>query len=364
MIERVRGVFAMLAAGLWLSAGVAAQGFDPTAYRDAVVGEPTRVLVLGTPHLSNMPEGWQPSALEPLLAKLAAFDPDVITIENLPGHLIHRMWAYRESHPQVAVHFAGRLLAVADEAKLSVGMDMPEARAAADAMLRAWPDEPEPAHRRTLAARLAAAGDAYSALVQWVRLPEGERVAGDGVSAALAEDLNELAVRRDESSLIAARLAARLGLERVFAVDHQSTEGLTPAQSKRFYAEVWPGHMERFRADPLMRELIGKKEEMTDAASTLEAYRFYNDAAVNQRQDDLSWGGLIAQAGPDDAARRRLAGWEMRNLRMAASIREASATAPGGRVLVLVGAGHKNWLEHYLGMMADVEVVQAGDVLR
>ena len=362
--RRVGWLATALVAGASFLGGAAAQGFDPQGYSHVVAGEPTRVLVLGTPHLSGLPDEWDAAMLDPLMDRLTAYDPDVITIENLPGHLIHRLWAYRESHPQVAVHFAGEIMAIADEAKRVVGMDMPEAQAAAEAMLRDWPDDPAPAQRRALTARLAAAGDAYSALVQWLRLPGDERVPGDGVSGGLADRLDALAIRRDESSLIAARLAARTSLERVFATDHQSTEGMTPAQAARFYEEVWPGHMERFRADPLMQELIGKNGEMTDGASTLEAYRFLNDPAVNQRQDDLSWGGLIARASPDDVSRRRLAGWEMRNLRMAASIREASATAPGGRVLVIVGAGHKNWLEHYLGMMADMAVVPAGEVLR
>jgi len=67
---------------------------------------------------------------------------------------------------------------------------------------------------------------------------------------------------------------------------------------------------------------------------------------------------------PNDLGRVRLAGWEVRNLRMAANIRQAAAGAPGGRVLVIVGSGHKPWLEAYLGMMADVRIADALAVLR
>jgi hypothetical protein len=51
-------------------------------------------------------------------------------------------------------------------------------------------------------------------------------------------------------------------------------------------------------------------------------------------------------------------------MRTAANIREASSRAPGGRVLVVVGAAHKPWLEAYLGMMSDVRIVDAEAVLR
>ena len=348
-----------------LSPGLArAQGFDPSAYRTHLAGEPTRVLVLGTPHLANMPEGWDPAVLDPLMDGLAAFEPDVITTEDLPGQLIHRLWAYRETYPEVAVHFAGRAMAMADEAKLSLGLDMPQARAAADASLGEWPIEPSPTQRRGLAAQLAAAGDAYSALVQWLRLAEEERVAGDGVSARLADALDRLADSRNESSLIAARLAARVGLERVFPADHQDWEALSPDQAELFYGEMWEAHMTRFRADALMTELIGKSAEMTEPGGAIEAYRFFNDPQVGRREAALGWRDLIATPSEGDVARRRMAGWEMRNMRMAANIREASSYAPGGNVLVIVGAAHKPWLEAYLGLMADVEIVPADMVLR
>ena len=35
----------------------------------------------------------------------------------------------------------------------------------------------------------------------------------------------------------------------------------------------------------------------------------------------------------------------------------------GGRVLVIVGATHKLWLEAYLGMMSDIEIVSTDSVL-
>ena len=49
----------------------AAPAFDPRSFRDAVEGPPTRVLVLGTPHLSGAPETFDPAVLEPLLIRLA-----------------------------------------------------------------------------------------------------------------------------------------------------------------------------------------------------------------------------------------------------------------------------------------------------
>ena len=57
-------------------------------------------------------------------------------------------------------------------------------------------------------------------------------------------------------------------------------------------------------------------------------------------------------------------GWETRNLRMAANIREMFAAQPGIRGLVIVGASHKPYLESYLNQMHDLMIVDPEAVLR
>jgi pheromone shutdown protein TraB len=66
---------------------------------------------------------------------------------------------------------------------------------------------------------------------------------------------------------------------------------------------------------------------------------------------------------PSKIDRARVALWEARNLNIAGRIRAASAWHPGGRVLVVIGAAHKPFLDLYLAQMMDIQVVQLGDVL-
>jgi hypothetical protein len=49
---------------------------------------------------------------------------------------------------------------------------------------------------------------------------------------------------------------------------------------------------------------------------------------------------------------------------MAANIRSAFGNKPGARVLVIVGATHKGYLDAYLGMMQGVRLVDAEQLLR
>jgi pheromone shutdown protein TraB len=56
-------------------------------------------------------------------------------------------------------------------------------------------------------------------------------------------------------------------------------------------------------------------------------------------------------------------GWETRNLRMASNIMATFRERPGARVLVIVGATHKPWLDKILGQMPNVRIVDAEKVL-
>ena len=342
---------------------VPARAFDPRDLQPLVYGQKTQVLVLATPHLSNTPEGFDAAVLEPLLARLATFNPDIILIENLSGESIHGLKAYEAIYPESAATYGGRLLKGAALAEAELKLGLPEAEAEVRRTLREWPADPTDAQRRHLAALFTAAGDTHSALVQWWRLPEAGRIAGDGVSPDLAAYFAEYDTRKNESHQIASRLAARLGLERVHATDdHHADDLLTFMQADlmAFFEDV---DLEAIIADPANAPIIKAGERLTTPQQALETYRFLNTPEAGVADVALQWQIMLDRPTPNDVGRLRMAEWEARNLRQVAHIREAMAAAPGGRVLVIVGSAHKPWFDAYLDMMADVEVVDALKVL-
>lgn len=338
--------------------------FDPRAYQQRVAGEPTQILVLATPHLSGAPEGWDAANLEPLLARLAAFRPDAIMIETLSGESIDALWRYREIYPESATNYAGLTMAMAALAATSVQMDMPQAEAEVRRVLAEWPAEPTAAQRRRLAALFTAAGDPHSALVQWWRLDASERIAEDGVTRRLLSILNEYDTRKNENHLIASRLAARLGLERVYATDDHAADDLTAQQwadFQTFYDESWGAEVMANQAFVPLREAANNLGTPEQALAT---YRMLNRNAIGRVDADGQWLSMINRPSPGSVGRSRVAMWETRNLRQIAHIREVSAHYPGQRLLVVVGSAHKPWFDAYLRMMSDVEIVDATRVLR
>lgn len=356
-------VFAALCA-VGAIAPAAAQQFDPRSYQAHVVGAPTQVMVLGSPHLSGAPDSFDPTVLEPLLDRLAAFNPDIIAIEALSGESIQALWQYREIYPEVATTYGARSFAMAALARNSLQLDMPDAEAEVRRTLAAWPAEPTPAQRRRLTALLVASGDPNSALVQWWRLDAAERRAEDGVSAPLMEQLQSFAARRNENHLVGAHLAVRLGLERLYPIDDHGSDDVVldrEADLEAFMGEPW------FRdvlADPAFTPLREAGQRLTTPAQALATYRFVNSSAAGRTDADGQWLSMINRQSPNQVGRTRVAEWETRNLRQVANIREVIARHPGARVLVITGSAHKPWFDAYLRMMTDVQVVNTERVLR
>ena len=352
----------LVAAAAAQSFAAGTPAFDPRNYKDQVAGKPAEVLVLGTPHLSQLPEKLDPALLEPLLDRLAAFKPEVITIEALPGEECDTLLRFKARHGTAWDDYCVPL----DEIEKATGLDIPAATAEVDKTLAAWPDKPTAAQRRRLAMLFLAAGDRASATVQWLRLPAEERHAGDGLDDKMVEIILRKGKAPNENYAIGSVLAARLGLERVYptddhladtALDENSPEG--KAYGKAIQA-VWST-----KPEPAVRtEYLRRQKTVKTSAELMDFYRFLNDPKT-QRESILSDMGAAARApAAQPYGRQYLSWWENRNLRMIANIRSAFADKPDARVLSIVGSTHKGYFDAYLDMMQDVRIIDAMQFLK
>lgn len=347
-----------LSLGLALTGTVQAQP-DLSKLDKNMAGPRAQVLVLGSVHLSQLPESFDPASLEPVLDRLAAFKPDIITIESISGEGCDLMARHPTVYdPESLARFCSNPV----EARAATGLDVPAAIAEVDKTLADWPADPSPAQRRHLAAMFLAADDDASALTQWLQLPDTERHAGDGLDAALVARLGDLATRDNESYQIAARLAARLGLPRVFAIDDHTGDNLQvpdaeiPAFAKAIRA-AWDSAAAR------KQPLRDRERALTESGDMLGLYRYINRPDVRSIQSDGDFGAALRETSPQHYGQRYVAGWETRNLRMVANIRAAFRDRPGARVLSIVGASHKPWFDSLLGQMQGVDVVDVETVL-
>lgn len=344
--------------GVSIAAAQTYRPFDTSRLKGPRSGPQNQLLVLGSTHLSNMPATFRPEQLEPVLDKLARWRPQAIAIEAVSGTQCDFMRRYPDRYKDSVESYCWD---PAPAAK-ATGLDVPSATAAWNRMLAAWPVTPSSADRRHLAALFLAGGESACALVQWLRLPENERDAGDGLDAALVARLERLRTRNDESLLIAAALAARLGLERVYPVDDHTADA--PVADEKGYgtaiSKAWdnPATAKRKAMDAAHTARLGQPGAM------LALYRALNRADQAPLTFASDFGAALEEPSAGRFGRGYVGYWETRNLRMASNIRDMFAMQPGIRALVVVGASHKPYLERYVDQMHDMRVIDTGAVLR
>ncbi|GAA4854729.1 DUF5694 domain-containing protein [Luteimonas vadosa] len=348
----------LVAMMLSLSFPAAAQYTPPLGANPQVGGPRTQMLTLASTHLSGHSGKWSPAWLEPLLRPLVAWRPQLVTIEQLSGSQCESM----RGNPVVFGEIFETYCRDATPFQRALRMSQPQAGREAERLLASWPARPTPAQRRQLAMLFLAAGDFGSAMVQWLRLPAAERVAVDGLTEDALKFLTRSNGRMNESYDVAAVVAARVGLERVHAIDDHTSDGI--------FQDVDPGYgpwqqarFDRLRGSQALARLESAEAAVRDGQSLLAYYRAMNAAHALDAQAGLDFGGAFADGHPERFGRLYGAWWETRNLRMVANIREATALHPGARVLNIVGASHKPWFDQWARQMGDVEVVAADEIL-
>jgi hypothetical protein len=319
-----------------------------------MVGPRAQVLVLGTVHFGTLPKSFNPASLDGVLGRLAAFRPDIITVENEPGEECDL--ALR--HP---AKYGADYCDPPEAARKATGLDIPAALDEVNKTLKAWPAQPTPAQRRRLAAAFLAANEPASGYVQWLQLPEAERHAGDGLDAALVEQLGQIGKRNNESYQLAARLAARLGLPRVYPVDNHTGDKMDVPDIKAFVRPLEAAWVAG-GADMIAQEK--RLDVLQQGPDLLPLYRALNDPAALAVRADGNVRSAMRGKSPEGYPQMWVGGWEVRNLRMVANVRETFRERPGARVLSIVGATHKPWFDAWLGQLQGVDIVDVEQVLK
>lgn len=358
---------ALLTSGLMLtclpaSAQAYQPSFRPSELKGPVTGLPNEVLVLGTPHLSELPDTFSADVLDPLLDRLAAWRPTAIATEDLSGLQCDTLRRYPFRYAETVKIYCFDPM----PAEQAIGLTVPEANAEAERLLHQWPANPLPAQRRELAAVFLAAGEPGSALVQWLRLSEDQRMVGDGLNQDLVTTLERARARRNETTMIAAALAAQLGLERLWSVDDHSAD--TPDRTEAAEAQASSDAIAKAWDNPATHARIAQtatlNAQLDQPDGLMNLYRAYNEPDAPMLVYRSDFGAAVAEPSPQGFGRQYVGYWETRNLRMVANMRDVIGRNPGTRLLTIVGASHKGYYEAYLHQMHDVRLADTMMVLR
>jgi hypothetical protein len=339
---------------------------SPRATLSKLVSDTTakKIMILGTPHFNTIKGAFKQTALDSLLAVLRTFDPGVIAIESLPPETIGRLEATGGNSGIIAEAFAETQLKYGHAMQPLLNTSWMEAQATADSLLHA-PDSAEADSRSKQVAYLLAGYDYYSALLQWSYLPTENRelsaLIPDSIRTALTQDLNSA----NEIPALAVPLAKSLGHQRLFSVDDHYDDLMLLPISDSLSAEL--------ERHPLFPGIANAKvykqsdrllEEANAKGNLLPYYRYLNSPEYMSADMRTQWGFFLRTHLPSGHDTYRFTLWEIRNMLIASNILKIVPPVGACKVLVIIGAAHKPFLDEYMGQMPDVRVVQSDDVLR
>lgn len=328
--------------------------------------EASQVLVLGTVHLRSYGDDFNHDVLDRLLNVLEKYKPDLIGIESLAPIVIRDMVNSGEANSEILKEVGQRTTEFGKKTRASLNVSWFDANAKVGELLESIEVRQKSRElnqvRKELVLHFLSANDIYSALLQWSYLPEAMRTNIDGLDADVLDYFSKHIQSPNENVSIGIALATRLNHQKIYAInDHRDKEDfvkIADALSKELE------NNEYLKSQPwkaLYEELTGIQTEAYASGNLLSLYVYLNSEEYVHKDIDSQWQILFKAKLPSGLAQTRTAYWDVRNLGIAANIRRAMALHPGKKMLVVIGASHKGFLDALLAECMDVKVVQLAD---
>ena len=152
-------------------------------------------------------------------------------------------------------------------------------------------------------------------------------------------------------------MAQRLGLQQIGHIDdHLDDQDRYQHLMSDLVNQIGTAKLKEVTNSPFYKDSQPQLESAAAKGDLLPYYLFINSQDYSTQDIDLQWGIFLRTNLPSRLDRTRLILWEARNLEIAAHIREVMALFPGKRMIVIIGAAHKPFLNTYLRSMMDIRI--------
>ena len=174
----------------------------------------------------------------------------------------------------------------------------------------------------------------------------------------------DLLTNPDERVQLGYRLAHRLGLERVYAIDEQDRDG-QPSYFPFEDVQSWAEANGRSGALGAMSERVGAMVadmEARQRTTTVGGLLRWMNTPERTASDQAFYTALLAFGAGDAQPGAVLNGrWYTRNAVIFARLMQTAR--PGDRIVVIYGAGHGYWLREFARTTPGFRLVEANDYL-
>lgn len=325
----------------------------------------TQILVLGTPHFRILSKDFKHSSLTSLMNILEKFHPDIIGVESIPSVLLENMKHRKESFNEIINYFAKLRIEHGHTMQKILNISRHKAEYEGKKLFKEIHKNSLNIERRIeLVKYLLASYDDISAILQWSYLPEKYRFNNKDFPDKIRNYLNNKLESADEKFSIGVFLAKKMNLQRVEHIDDHHDKDIYMQIASDLTNQVKNNSAYKAIANhPFYTESNKKLEEATEKDDLLSYYIYINSPEYAKKDMELQWDVWFHTRLNSGLDRSRMALWEVRNLNITSHIRRAIALHPGKRMLVIIGVGHKAFLNAYLSQMVDVALIQLRDLL-
>lgn len=360
LMKNILIVISIILTELFSQELVSAQAFNATIdERDK-----TQLLILGTQHLENLGTEFSKESLTNVLNTLMVFKPDLIGLESIPPILLHDMATDHAEYGQVIKQFAGHRQELGRKMQDRLGKTWHEAHEEAEQKLAEVGVASRPEERAAVIPLLVAAYDDLTALLQWCYIPETIQDSVDLVPEEVRSYLNMKKTSKNERVLLGVTLARSLEHQRLYYVDDHQDKDIYMKIVEDLIRDLKENSAyESISSDPHFISVEESLQKAVKANDLFPHFQYINSSEFGPKDASIQWDLWFKIKLTSGLDRTRMALWEVRNLNMASHIRRVTALNPGGRALVIVGVGHKPFLESYLNQMTDLSLVQFNDLL-
>ncbi|MCQ0111708.1 DUF5694 domain-containing protein [Zhouia amylolytica] len=317
----------------------------------------TQILIVGTPHLHHI-DGFDAAMVSPVITKLNTYNFDVVCIENMPAEMLYDIRSRKDNaFAGVINNFGGHRLILADSAQkiLEINFVTAEKKISELRKTEILTDQ----DRLALIEYYIAAADITSAILQYNYLKDRSVLKQSRLSHDLIDKVLDLSKESNEIYSVAVPVAQHQHLEKIDYIDNFQDEALLLKHYPDFISDY---QKNKDQLNGISEHPIYKKQQEIlikgIADKNLSAYySFLNDKEYGSQDFQAQWAVWFKTNFESGSDKARFYLWEMRNLQITANIAKVCALNPGKRIMVIIGASHKTFLEKYLKQLPHVDLL-------
>lgn len=313
----------------------------------------TQVLILGTPHLDQL-DNFQTPYLKKVLDSLQEKQFEVVAIENMPTELLFDIKSRKEAYWQDLFNSFSKFIEFGQLHQTSINLSFELAlKNINDLHLKTILSDND---RVEYINSYICIYDLWSATLHYKQLTDKSKL-----SKTVVDLLDKLSNSKNEINTIALEIAKISKLNQVYCIDNLQDETILMNEFPKFMSEYQSNA--KFFNEFLSQSSFYQKVTTLENESIINKdlyplYKFYNSNEYMSGDFEGQWTLWFKTKFKSKTDRSRYSLWEMRNLSISANILRVVASNPEKKILVIIGASHKSFIEKYLEQVADIDLLK------